>query len=379
MKKLFFTLPILALLAVGCVKSRPVNSTNAPAQNENQAVVPAPAAVYDLTSPDSAGKTLDISLNGTVVKHLTINDLPDPYSTVVPEKNDFAFDLVNTSDKTTLDTMRNKIYFFALNTATAGNVNADKAIFAYDFTTDQVSLINDRGFMSGGDPIILSPNDRYIVFRQGGHGGLCANVMGLTVIDLMSDLAVEQLPVAPAKGEGDGMLTFNKWIDGKHFSYTSQFFDSFEQCQAAQGDETKAPAEQKIWKAPTDVVGLIGGQKDGHGCLVAAGYSWCGAKNVCIRQWEQYCTAASPTTALFKCDDDKTIAASFYPTDDKYIDLVLSDGRKMSVPHAISADGARYTKPDDSFVFWNKGNTAFVTESGAKTFSNCVTNQHTTP
>jgi hypothetical protein len=259
MKKLFFTLPILALLAVGCVKSRPVNNTNAPAQNENQAVAPAPAAVYDLTSPDSAGKTLDISLNGTVVKHLTINDLPDPYSTVVPEKNDFAFDLVNTSDKTTLDTVRNRIYFFALNMATAGNVNAEKAIFAYNFVTDKVSLLTDRGFMSGGDPIVLSPNDRYIVFRQGGHGGLCANVMGLAVFDLISNKDKGQLPVAPAEGEGDGVLTFNKWIDGKHFSYTSQFFDSLEQCQAAQGDESKAPSEQKTWEIPTVAEQPIGG------------------------------------------------------------------------------------------------------------------------
>lgn len=37
--------------------------------------------------------------------------------------------------------------------------------------------------------------------------------------------------------------------------------------------------------APT----LIGGQKDAHGCLPAAGYSWCPSTNKCQRMWEEYC------------------------------------------------------------------------------------------
>jgi membrane-bound inhibitor of C-type lysozyme len=372
MKKLIFTLPLLALLAVGCAKPQLSNSQGA-MQNRKQAV--SPATTYDLTSPDGAGKTLDISLNGAIVKQLSVNDLPPPYNAVVPNRTDYAFDLVNTSDKASLDMTRNKIYFFALNRATIKNSNADTAIFSYDFSTDKISLITDRGFMSGGDPTTLSPNDHYLVFRQGIHGGVCANIMGLAVFDLIDNKDKAQLPEAPAEGEQDGMLIFNKWIDNKHFSYTSYFFDSSDQCQAAQGDETKAPAEQKILELPTDVVNMIGGQRDDHGCLIAAGYTWCGAKNSCIRPWEQYCTAASPTIAIFVCDDAKTITANFYPTDDKYVDLVLSDGRKMTIPHAVSADGARYAKSDDSFVFWNIGDTAFVTEGNKTTYSNCATNK----
>ena len=33
----------------------------------------------------------------------------------------------------------------------------------------------------------------------------------------------------------------------------------------------------------------IGGEKDEHGCLIAAGYSWCGAKQKCLRIWEDGC------------------------------------------------------------------------------------------
>lgn len=34
---------------------------------------------------------------------------------------------------------------------------------------------------------------------------------------------------------------------------------------------------------------LIGGQTDGHGCLIAAGYSWCAPKEKCLRIWEEEC------------------------------------------------------------------------------------------
>lgn len=35
---------------------------------------------------------------------------------------------------------------------------------------------------------------------------------------------------------------------------------------------------------------LIGGDKDAHGCLIAAGYSWCPSTQKCQRMWEEYCT-----------------------------------------------------------------------------------------
>ena len=34
---------------------------------------------------------------------------------------------------------------------------------------------------------------------------------------------------------------------------------------------------------------LIGGDIDEHGCLVAAGYSWCEDKGKCLRTWEEKC------------------------------------------------------------------------------------------
>jgi len=33
----------------------------------------------------------------------------------------------------------------------------------------------------------------------------------------------------------------------------------------------------------------IGGDKDEHGCLPAAGYQWCPSTEKCQRMWEEYC------------------------------------------------------------------------------------------
>jgi len=35
---------------------------------------------------------------------------------------------------------------------------------------------------------------------------------------------------------------------------------------------------------------LIGGDRDEHGCLPAAGYTWCEPKQKCLRTWEEPCT-----------------------------------------------------------------------------------------
>lgn len=47
---------------------------------------------------------------------------------------------------------------------------------------------------------------------------------------------------------------------------------------------------------------LIGGDKDEHGCLIAAGYSWCEAKQKCLRTWEEPCETNTDYTDY--CDDE---------------------------------------------------------------------------
>ena len=95
--------------------------------------------------------------------------------------------------------------------------------------------------------------------------------------------------------------------------------------------------------------------------------------------WKMYGQGPSEVPvniATFSCSQGKTIGAVFY---NSKVDLTLSDGRKLSLPQGTSASGARYANADQSFVFWNKGNTAFVaegkTEPQQETYSNCVTGE----
>jgi membrane-bound inhibitor of C-type lysozyme len=73
----------------------------------------------------------------------------------------------------------------------------------------------------------------------------------------------------------------------------------------------------------------------------------------------------------FACSAGKTIRAQFRSTS---VELELSDGRHLIVPQAISADGARYANAEGSFVFWTRGDGAFITEGSStmQTYSDCV-------
>src|SRR3989344_3364295 len=76
--------------------------------------------------------------------------------------------------------------------------------------------------------------------------------------------------------------------------------------------------------------------------------------------------------AFFDCNNNENIKVTFYKDDPQKVSLQLSDGRYITLNHAVSADGARYTNDDESFVFWNKGSIAFIQENNQTTFANCV-------
>ncbi len=74
------------------------------------------------------------------------------------------------------------------------------------------------------------------------------------------------------------------------------------------------------------------------------------------------------STATFACDGGSTIAANFYTGS---VDLTLSDGRKLTLPQVMGADGAQYRQGD--IFFANKGDQAFMEENGTNTYNNCIT------
>ncbi|MFA5024492.1 MAG: DUF333 domain-containing protein [Patescibacteria group bacterium] len=83
--------------------------------------------------------------------------------------------------------------------------------------------------------------------------------------------------------------------------------------------------------------------------------------------------APETISAKFLCQDNKFINATFNNQGNGSVDLLLSDDRKITLPRAMSASGARYASNDEGFVFWNKGETAFIEENGQTTFNDCLT------
>jgi hypothetical protein len=65
------------------------------------------------------------------------------------------------------------------------------------------------------------------------------------------------------------------------------------------GKVTSGANEPLAWTCPCQVqydvfagsasTPIVGGDKDSHGCIPSAGYTWCEAKQKCLRSWEEKC------------------------------------------------------------------------------------------
>lgn len=67
---------------------------------------------------------------------------------------------------------------------------------------------------------------------------------------------------------------------------------NFEECVAAGNPVMESYPRQCRHgeKSFTEDIGqIVGGDKDEHGCIGSAGYSWCEPKNECLRVWEEKC------------------------------------------------------------------------------------------
>lgn len=93
--------------------------------------------------------------------------------------------------------------------------------------------------------------------------------------------------------------------------------------------------------------------------------------------------------ATYSCEMGKVISVVYYdnpslaqttnpgepPTPTGSVKLTLNDTRVVTLKQTISASGSRYANTDETFVFWSKGNTAFIEEGAdhAETYSGCIT------
>lgn len=70
---------------------------------------------------------------------------------------------------------------------------------------------------------------------------------------------------------------------------------------------------------------IVGGDRDAHGCIGSAGYSWCEAKQKCLRIWEEGCADTNSNTTTNINTTTNTNTAIAIPTGWKtYTNTALS-------------------------------------------------------
>ena len=90
-------------------------------------------------------------------------------------------------------------------------------------------------------------------------------------------------------------------------------------------------------------------------------------------------------TVRYSCEQGKSLVAEYFdgqartaandmPIPGGHVVLTLAGGKQLTLPQTLSGSGIRYANADESFVFWSKGNTAFVEEgpSQTQTYKGCV-------
>lgn len=97
----------------------------------------------------------------------------------------------------------------------------------------------------------------------------------------------------------------------------------------------------------------VGGDRDAHGCIPSAGYTWCEAKQKCIRVWEEPCRPGEKITACYDCAGFGKIVVDYYPGNGASI---LAQDKRHRLEQAISASGARYE--GENIMIWDKGGNA---------------------
>ena len=63
--------------------------------------------------------------------------------------------------------------------------------------------------------------------------------------------------------------------------------------QPAAAVQPEAQPARQPDAANNNPTGLLGGDRDAHGCIGSAGYTWCEAKSKCLRSWEEECFASA--------------------------------------------------------------------------------------
>jgi membrane-bound inhibitor of C-type lysozyme len=107
---------------------------------------------------------------------------------------------------------------------------------------------------------------------------------------------------------------------------------------------------------------------------------------VCLTAGAALAQAPSPVaTVQYSCAQGKSLTAEYFdgptrtapdgrPIPGGRVVVTLADGKKLTLPQTLSGSGIRYANQGETFVFWSKGDTAFVEEAPnhTVTYKDCI-------
>ncbi len=95
---------------------------------------------------------------------------------------------------------------------------------------------------------------------------------------------------------------------------------------------------------------IVGGDKDEHGCIGSAGYSWCPSTQKCQRMWEEYCEEFKEN---FRVVDFESCAAAGNPIMESYPRQCSHEG-KTYAEDVVSSEpeqpSGSMMYPDDCYI-----------------------------
>jgi len=75
---------------------------------------------------------------------------------------------------------------------------------------------------------------------------------------------------------------------------------------------------------------MVGNDKDEHGCIGSAGYTWCAAKNKCLRIWEEPCTTPTVTENIAELIKQALIKKNNWTNADIEVTISKNEGMFVS-------------------------------------------------
>jgi membrane-bound inhibitor of C-type lysozyme len=77
---------------------------------------------------------------------------------------------------------------------------------------------------------------------------------------------------------------------------------------------------------------------------------------------------------VYSCADGKSFLArvEIKPAGGGKAEVFLKDGTKMLLNQTMSGSGVRYANSGESFIFWTKGDTAFIDEGPVRSYADCA-------